>query len=278
VRKEKVTLMTVMNTPQLVQRFAKLGFKPEGGGYRRNGLRARFESRWLTIHTQAANEGASIRDATGMPGLWKNVRSPSGHLERTFDLPLATVTEQEIWDDETGDALCPLDEMIDWVDATRSGQLPAGWTCPPRKEMEESLPSKAFTMEVGRFARQGQLHCEGCCLSVSIPLLQRVPADLSPPRLACLERLLDDVQNRCRMVRLAESETSEEMKGILAEVDLSGAPRFAMPQLLAIGLDAVRHVVSQSISAVEVLVDPAVKSAAWEIPSVQAGPAERSKR
>ena len=257
--------MTVINTPQLVRQFGEIGFKPDGDGYHRNGLRARFDSRWLTFRAQATNEGKLVSETAGVPGLWKNIRSPNGRLERVFDLPLEIVTEQEIWDDETGDALCPLAEMIDWVGATKSGKLPAGWKCPPRDELETSLPNNAFTVEVGRFARQGQFHCEENRLVVSVPLLQREPPDLSPQRRAILDELLAEVQNRNRLVRLVEHETSEKVRSILAEVDLSGVPRFAAPLLLRIGLDAVRHVVSQSISAVELLVDPAVTSTVWEI-------------
>jgi hypothetical protein len=64
----------------------------------------------------------------------------------------------------------------------------------------------------------------------------------------------------------------------VAEVDLSGAPPCALPLLLRIGLDAVRHVVSRSISAVELLVDPTVTSTVWEFPSVRESPAEGSQR
>ena len=262
--------MSVMNTLRLVRQLDKLGFKREGDDYCRNGLRARFESGWLTIQThqtQAANGGGPIRDASSAPGLWKTVCRPHDRLELVFDLPLATVTEQEVWDDETGDGLCPLDEMIAWASATSSGSLPAGWKSPPREELEESLPGNAFTLEIGPFARQGQLCCEVNRLSVSIPLLQRIPAELSPRRRACLDQLLADVQNRSRLVRLVESATSTEARSVLAEVDLSGAPQFAIPLLLRIGLDAVRHVVSQSISAVELLANPTVTSTVWEVPS-----------
>ena len=95
---------------------------------------------------------------------------------------------------------------------------------------------------------------------------------------AYLDELLADIQYRSRLARLVEPGTSEEVRSILAEVDLSGAPQFAMPLLLRIGLDAVRHVVSQSISAVELLVDPAVTSTVWEIPLVQDRPAEGSQK
>jgi NAD(P)H-hydrate repair Nnr-like enzyme with NAD(P)H-hydrate dehydratase domain len=104
-----------------------------------------------------------------------------------------------------------------------------------------------------------------------------VPVDLSPQRRACLDRLLADIQNRSRLVRMVERETSEKGRSILAEVDLSGAPRFAVSLLLRIGLDAVRHVVSQNISAAELLADPAVTSTVWEFPLAQVNPAEGSQ-
>ena len=268
--------MAVINTPQLVRQLDKLGFKAGDEEYCGRGLKARFESLWLTFHPKTTNEGEPVSAVAGAPGLWKNVRSPSGRLERIFDLPLATVTQQKVWDKETGDAVCPLDEMIDWVAATGRGELPEGWKCPSREELEESLPSKALTLETGRFARHGQFQCEGNRLAVSFPLLQRVPVDLSPQRRACLDRLLADIEYRSRLVRLVERETSEQVGSILAEADFSGAPRFAVPLLLRIGLDAVRHVVSQNISAVELLVDPAVTSTVWEFPLAQDSPAEGS--
>ncbi len=269
--------MKVMNRPQLARQFDKLGFKAVGDEYRGHGLKIRLESRWLTFHTKTAKKGGLISKAAGVPGLWKNVRDPSGRLERVFDLPMATVTQQEAWDDETGDAACPLNEMINWVRTTRSGKLPAGWECPLREELEESLPGNAFTLETGPFARNGQLHCNDRRLAVSFPLLQRVPVDLSPQRRACLDRLLADIQYRGRLVRLVERETSEQVRSIMAEVDLSGAPRFAARLLLRIGLDAVRHVVSQNISTAEMLVDPAVTSTVWECPLTQENPAEGSQ-
>ena len=70
--------MTVMNIPQLVRQLVKLGFQPSAVEYRRNGLTARFDSRWLTIQTQAAHVDAANGEASGRPGLWKNVRDPSG--------------------------------------------------------------------------------------------------------------------------------------------------------------------------------------------------------
>ena len=270
--------MSVANLPHLVQQLGELGFEQQGTEFCRDGLRAHFAPCWLTLRTQADHEGGPNSGASGAPGLWKHVRSPGGHPERVFDLPLATVAERETWDDATGDSLHPLNAMLDWVDATRCGRLPSGWRSPAREELEESLPRQALTLEIGPFARQGQLCCDDSRLSVSLPLLQRVPVDLSPEHRACLDQLLADVQNRSRLVRLIEPATRAEARSILAEVDLSGVPRFAMPCLLRIGLDAVRHVVSQSISASELLVNPAVTSTVWRIPSGQKHSAERSKK
>jgi hypothetical protein len=193
-----------------------------------------------------------------------------------FDLPLAIVSEHEVWDEQTGVASLPIDEMMEWAITAESNELPKGWTSPPREQLEELLPAEALTVETGPFARQGRLQREERRLSLSIPLLHRTPAELSPRRRACLDALLDEIQYRTRLVRLVHREATDGRSGVSVEADLTGAPHFATPQLLRIGLDAARHVVSQHISTVELLVDPTVSSTVWEFPSAQERPAEGS--
>ena len=92
------------------------------------------------------------------------------------------------------------------------------------EQLEEMLPPDALTVESGQLARQGKLHSENGRLSFSMPLLQRVPAQLSPQRRARLDTLVDQLQCQTRLVRLVRRERSKDEASIVAEVDLSGAP------------------------------------------------------
>ena len=273
--------MTAMKAPQLARRLIESGFQPEGGGYCRNSLRACLEPRWLTFRTQADSAAASIIQPSDLHGLWKSVRTAGGDLERVFELPLDVVAEhvaeQEVWDPAGDETLPPVAAVIDWVTASLNGHLPPEWEPPPRSELEAMLPAQALTMTIGPFARQGQLHSEGTHLRIAFPLLSRVPPGLSAPRRRQLSKLLEDIQNRSRLVRMNESHTAGGGSRIVAEMDLSGAPRFAVPRLLRSGVDAIRYVLSRSVVAAELIVDPTVTSTVWEIPSVQDHPAERSE-
>lgn len=286
--------MTVMNTRNLASQLGKHGFTPAGDGYRHNdfgrgGMTATFERRWVTLQTGARQNGSADNTSTdtstdnhstdstdmnstdiGRPGLWKTVRDAAGG-RREFHLPQELISA-EAWDDATGDLLDPLTELIHWGRVSAAGELPDGWECPAQEELKRSLPQGAFTVEAGSCARQGQLLCETQRLAIQFPLLQAVPADLSDARRAWLEVILADGQNRCRLVRLAPDTT--ETTRILAEVDLSGVPRFAAAPLVRIGLDAVRHVLSQMMQVCDLLVDPTVTSTVWDFPPVQVEPAE----
>jgi hypothetical protein len=275
--------MNITRLRSITRRLVNHGFQPTGAVFHRHGMSARLDARWLTflatgsLTVDSAKAGVNSHVAS-KPGLWKQVRGRGGSPVRIFDLPLSAICDSELADEDTCEADCPLEEIIGWAVATEAGKLPAKWQVPPSRELAQSLPGKALTLESGPFARQGNLCCEGSRLTVSIPLLHRVPSDLSAPRSAWLSRLLADVHDRSRLVRVIEKEIDNETTSILVEVDLSGAPRFALPRLVRIGVDAVRHVVSQSISAVELLVDPAVTSTVWEYPSVQERPAEGSQK
>ena len=208
------------------------------------------------------------------PGLWKAIRRSDNRWERVCDLPLETFQEAELLADETPRVLSPLIQMIDWVSATRTGELPAGWRSLPRDELESLVPESALTLEVGPLALQGTLVCDETRLTVSFPMSQAVSNNLPPTRLACLGRLLEDLQTRFRMVRLIESETVADSRSISAQIDLAGAPRFALPRLLRISVDALRYVVSQSLATVDLFANPAVTSTVWEVPSTQEQPAK----
>ena len=266
--------MTPHYVSQFTQQLEALGFQPDGQEYRRNGMSVRLQPHWMTFHTEQPDDPPAAQ----VPGLWRSICSPDGQYNRVFELPLSTIPHREVLDTKTGHEVHPLGVMVDWAAATSSGTLPRGWDCPPREELEEGLSDKAFTLEVGQYARQGELRSDDQQLCVSIPLLRRIPGDLSPQRDAWLKRLLEDIQYRYRLVRLVENNPDGEERNVVAEVDLSGAPRFAVAQLIHLGLDAVRHVVSHCISTVELLVDPTVTSAVWDFPLVQDRPAEGSQQ
>ena len=268
-------MLAMTRTRNLTDQLRELGFQAERDVFRHDdvgqgggGMTAKVDRRWLTLHTGTLPDEAA---ELGQPGLWKTVRE-AGHAHREFHLP-QDVISQEAWDDGNGEILHPLTELIHWGRISAAGELPEGWECPAEDELKRELPQGALTVEAGPHARQGQLLCDANRLAVRFPLLQAVPPDLSDARRAWLDQLLTDMQNRCRLVRLAQ-EQSDHTTRIVAEVDLTGVPPFAAARLVHIGLDALRHVVSQMIEAVELLVDANVTSTICDFSPVQVDPAE----
>jgi hypothetical protein len=87
---------------------------------------------------------------------------------------------------------------------------------------------------------------------------------LPEARRSWLESTLDAAQDRLRMVRIAEHQTTDGSTDILAEVDLSGAPHDLLSDLIRIGLDAARHAACRLVWSVSLLADPSVVATAWE--------------
>ncbi|MEQ9379973.1 MAG: hypothetical protein RJP95_03865, partial [Pirellulales bacterium] len=249
----------------------------EGDGFRRGPLCLNITSKWITLSTANAELATEGPSESGPAGLWKTERTASGFVHHVFDVPLEIVTGQSEWCDDIDEVVSPLAAVIEWAESTRNGGLPDGWACPPPQELEELLPTSSLTLQAGRFAKQGTVRRQDSHLSVSMPLLGRVPHDLTPSRRGFLTELIREAQHRTRLVRLVRKPADGEFKNIVAEVDLSGVPEFAAERMLRFGLEAIRHVVKQLVETVEMLVDPTVTSTVWDISSVQEIPAERSQ-
>lgn len=259
---------------RVVARLIQLGFAPCGKNYLRDGLSVCVEPGWLTFRTDTESGSDAVCAGQQSRGLWKLIRRSDDRWDRVCDLPLETLQEAELLTDEMPDVLTPFIQMIDWVSTTRTGELPVGWRNLPRDELEALVPASALTLEVGPLALQGALVCDETRLTVSFPMNQADANNLPATRLAFLRRLLEDLQTRFRMVRLIESETVADSRSITAQIDLAGAPRFALPRLLRISVDALRYVVSQNLAAVELFANPTVTSTVWEVPSAQDQPAK----
>lgn len=259
-----MTVQAIHHT-QLSDRLEALGFVGRRDLYRKKGMTVKIEPGWLTLTTRTSKADSMQRGRAGNLGLWKSVQPVAGRARREFHLPVESIEDNEWCDEWTGEPIDGLAAMIDWARVTADGRLPTGWTSQSRDELERVLPKNGLTIQSGAFVRQGEFHYEDQRLMISFPLIHAVPDELSPARRAWLRSMRVDLQNRCRMVRLARHEMAAGRSGVVAEVDLSGAPRSAQTRLFRMGLDAARHVVARFVGVFELLADPAVTATAWEV-------------
>ncbi len=228
-------------------------------GYDQNSVSSSQENR-------SRHCGAGPRRGPRGPGLWKTVRAAGdGKPRREFSLPLALVAPEGVELDNDGPESDPFLATIDWVEATARGKVPSTWRTPPREPLEAALPTERRTVRSGPFARQAELICDDGRLAVRIPIATKVPESLAPARRAWLDQVVDDAEQHCRMVRLVQVEVDGRVSSIHAEVDLTGCPRFILPDLLRCGLDAAAHVVSRFVWSIGFLADPAVRASAWDV-------------
>jgi hypothetical protein len=244
-----------------------------GAGYRRNGLRVTLGHRWLTVQAKAAPSGDPAAEqrveplgapGLGAPGLWKTVVvGRRGRRKREFHLPLSVLADGEAWAEDGEEAPSPLQTCLDWAAATLGGEVPPGWVCPPRAEVESWVPPRSLAIQSGPLLRHGTIVCDPSRLALSYPLAGGVPDDLSPARRELLGRVLADAESRWRMVRVGW-DGSQDRPAIRAEVDFTGAPKEVLEGLVRAGVDAIRWVVSWSLWSVALLCDTRVACRAWE--------------
>jgi len=239
-----------------------------GSGCRHRGLRVAFDRRWVTVRTKAEPkadpEAEMLRGRLGRPGLWKMVvpQKPK-RARREFHLPLAAIEGGDARADDRAEADDPLRACLDWAAATVEGDVPDGWTSPPREQVEAWIPSRGLVIQSGPLLRQGSLIHGPTRLALSFPLAGELSDEISPARRDWLGRVLADAQSRWRMVRVG-MEGAPQRPEVRAEVDLTGAPHCVLEALVPIGLDAVRWVVSWSLWSVAFLTDARVTCRAWE--------------
>lgn len=220
-------------------------------------LAVRFDLQmdWGRFEAPNSKRGNVLANQLGRPGLWKLRSGERGKAARgVFDLPPA-VLPREGADAERFQALAR------WAQSTSRGKPDKSWTPPPSEEIERLLPEMALTLQVGAIALQGTMTHDTRRLAFGFPIVQRIPRELPAARMAWLRELLTDGQDRWRLVRIGL--TGDEAR---AEVDLSGAPHDAIESLVAIGVDALRLVVSSLAEPAEFLVHGAEGCRALEFP------------
>ncbi len=127
---------------------------------------------------------------------------------------------------------------------------------------------------MGAIARQGALVLDDDRLMFRFPVVHKIPQSLSAARKTWLRELLVDAQNRWRLVRIGMNGRSE----VQAQVDLTGAPHHALEELVLIGTDALRLVVSSLVEPADFLVNGAQDCRAVEVRPNRAQPARRSQK
>jgi len=219
-------------------------------------LAVRFDLQmdWGRFEAPNSKRGNVLANQLGRPGLWKLRSGEHGKARGVFDLPPA-VLPREGADTERFQALAR------WAQSTSRGKPDKSWTPPPREEIERGLPEMALTLQVGAIALQGTMTHDTRRLAFGFPIVERIPGELPAARMAWLRELLTDGQDRWRLVRIGL--TGDEAR---AEVDLSGAPHDALESLVAIGIDALRLVVSSLAEPAEFLVHGAEGCRALEFP------------
>lgn len=245
--------------------FKELGFRaaPRGAGFRHNGLSVKPDSGWLTATAATSGGGDALAGQLDKPGLWKQIGEGKA-ARRQFDLRLAAIGSAATLGEDGQEAADPLESCIAWAAATALEDLPAGWECPPREEVESWIPAEGLTLRCGELVRQGTLVCQPDRLALRMPLVNEIPVDLPEARGEWLRAVLLDAHNRWRMVRIGIQGPAER-RSVVAEVDLSGVPAAVAEAFVKAGLDALRWVVSWLVRSAGLVADARIALRLCEI-------------
>jgi len=194
----------------------------------------------------------------GSPGLWKTVLRDSG-LRCVFEFPDWTLSgpEEDEWNEPEG--VATLDLVFAWAKEVVHGRVPPGWHPPVAAVAQSWLRDGALTVLSRGLLRQGQMILSADRWALRMPLVEQVPGDLPPERRIALEDLLLEAQSRWAMARVGFHPQAGGT-GIIAEVDLTGAPH-REPLLLA-ALEALRSVTAWVVEPAELLADVRVEISA----------------
>jgi hypothetical protein len=236
----------------------ELGFAPGPRGERvRNGSALRSEGDWLALALREPFEGDPLRDLLGSPGLWRALRERPLRDEpswtRVFDLPPLAPPEAE--DEPLPGHPCAA--LLDWAEATADGSTPRGWTPPQQAEVDSWLEPARRSVRAGAHVAQIDLVVEPPRFGLVIPALVRIPAELPPARVAWLDELCHDTQERWRMVRFGVDEAAASVR---AEVDLTGAPLDRARPLVELALAALTCSAEWALPSFSLVTDPGVAS------------------
>lgn len=230
-------------------RFAPLALPPPSSGGAAEGFVLRSEGDWLAIVDPAPVRDDPLPCRPGGAGPWRVVPDGPG-LARVCDLPLLHGVQEA------------LPRLLEWAAATRDGEVPAGWTPPPREDLDGGSASARLRVRAGAHLARGELVCAPGRLALVFAELASVPADLAPARRAWLEALLLDAQRRWHLVRLGLDARAR----VRAEVDLSGVPAPWARPFVQLSLAALARAVEWVLPSVAFLVDPGAPSGALERP------------
>jgi hypothetical protein len=222
----------------------------------RNGFALRFERGWLALVERKRPAGDPLRAALGAPGLWRGLRDGRG-WNFVFDIPPLVAAEGEGGSVEEQ----PFAVLLDWAAATAGGTLAGGATPPPREELESWAPPARRSVRAGAHIAQVDVVAEPTRLALVIPALVRIPAGVSPARVAWLGELCHDAQDRWRMVRFG---IDDEAACVRAEVDLTGAPADRLQPLFELALAALTWSAERVLPALALVTDPGVESQALD--------------
>lgn len=217
----------------------------------------RVRSGWGTFEANGkSHRRDALRGQLGRPGLWKLVTGQRhGTVRKVFDLPPSILPRD-------ASVAGRFEKVAGWALATCGGKADRSWSPPAEEELERWLPANALTLQVGEIARQGEMTRGTGRLSFDFPVVTKIPRDLPAPRREWLQELLADTQDRWRMVRIGLAGRSE----VHAQVDLTGAPHEALEELVPLGLDTLRLVVSFVVEPADFLVHGSEGCRALEVP------------
>ncbi len=258
----------------LPRTFETLGFRPQGNGFVRKGLRAHIDQSWCTFRCSGRSPQPDA-EPQGGPGLWKPVSDlTSSHARYEFHLPLGVLGATLVG---------PLDEqvalvrpVIEWVETTSVGSVPSWWRPPPRSSLDDWVPEDRYTARADPFVRQGALTANDQQFSIEIPLVSARPLTLSPARRSWMQMLTRNAQRKYRMVRVTWSHPSTAAPAVCAGTDLTGVPEPILPDLLRLAVDATRDVAARLLTPVNLLCDSDLPCATWEVAATDLFPQRAS--
>lgn len=223
-------------------------------------LRLNRDYPWLEFAMPATFAPAGEPDA---PGLWRWVGAGSDR-KRVFELHCAWLAVAADADAPAAPAEHPFVACLDWLHATALGQLPSAWAAPARETVAEWIEPGKLALAVGPILRQGECRCQPDRLRLRFPMLPHLPPDLPERRRRWLEEVVAEAQTHCRLVRLRFDETLDT-PALVAECDLSGAPRRLLKPMLSTCLDCLRHCVGGLVETAELLANAQAASRALEL-------------
>jgi hypothetical protein len=217
---------------------------------------ARVSGSWLTI--SAPDHG---RPVMGAPGPWKH-GLVDGAPMLICDLPATLDTGDPAWDEDDWNAeTSQLDRLTEWACVCYRGVVNADWSTPEPDQLRELLPEadrdlalrRGTLMEPARFTTEpdGRL-----ALGVT---LATVSPDLGTPRRQWLDRAIAGADG-LRLVRVGLADGTNDATVVRAEVDFSGAPRWAVPTIARAGFSALKCIYSAFAPTFSVIGDTAWSS------------------